>query len=257
LPVEAFVMLPTGVHYRRDAVESGLRAVGCTLAARPRPQSGNVLVTWNRYPAHNGIAKGYENAGGRIVVMENGYLGRDGSGHQLYAMARTHHLGAGDWHVGAPGRWRGQRIALSPWREDPGPQGHILVLPQRGLGEPGVAMPSSWSKETIGRLKSIARRPIRLRPHPGKERPPLDPDLKGCFAVVTWASGAALKAIVAGVPAFYGLPKWIGAPAAVHGVEDLEHPFLGDREPMLDRLSWAQWALDEIAAGEPFKWLLQ
>lgn len=249
-------MLPTGLHYRRDATETGVRAAGLQLVNRPRPGRGNVLVTWNRYPAHAGVARSYEANGGRVLVMENGYLGQDEAGHQFYAMALGHHLGAGEWHVGEPGRWRGQRIKLQPWRPDPGPQGHVLVLLQRGIGEAGVTMPSSWPKDLMARLKRETRRPIVVRAHPGKERPPLDPDLKGCWAAVTWASGAGLKAIAAGVPVFHELKSWVGAPAAKFGIGEIEHPFTGDREPMLDRLSWAQWSLEEIARGEPFKWLL-
>lgn len=85
---------------------------------------------------------------------------------------------------------------------------------------------------------------------------PLGADLKDCWAVVTWSSGAAIKAIAAGVPAFHALPNWIGAPAAKPFGSDLENPFLGDRLPMFQRLAWAQWGLDEIASGEPFKRLL-
>lgn len=74
--------------------------------------------------------------------------------------------------------------------------------------------------------------------------------------MVTWASGAAIKAIIEGIPVFYEFNDWIGAPAARYGIDDTENPFLGDRNPMLHRLSWAQWTAEEIASGEPFKCLL-
>jgi len=85
----------------------------------------------------------------------------------------------------------------------------------------------------------------------------MDPDFEDCWAAVTWASGGAIKAICAGIPVFYEFEKWIGAPSARLGFGDLENPFLGDRGPMLHRLSWAQWNVDEIAKGEPFRWLLK
>ena len=51
------------------------------------------------------------------------------------------------------------------------------------------------------------------------------------------------------------LKEWIGAPAATCNW-DIERPYLGDRDVMLHRLSWAQWTWDEISSGEAFKWLL-
>jgi hypothetical protein len=73
---------------------------------------------------------------------------------------------------------------------------------------------------------------------------------------VTWGSGAAIKAIAAGIPVFHELKCWIGAEAAQFGIEDLEHPFLGDRHLMFHRLSWAMWTSEELESGEPFRWLL-
>jgi hypothetical protein len=72
---------------------------------------------------------------------------------------------------------------------------------------------------------------------------------------VTWGSGAGIKSIVAGIPVFHEMPNWIGAPAAKLGLDDIEQPFLGDRQPMLNRLAWAQWDLDEIASGEAISWV--
>jgi hypothetical protein len=80
--------------------------------------------------------------------------------------------------------------------------------------------------------------------------------LADCFAAVTWGSGAAIKAIIAGVPVFHEFSRWIGAPAAKFGAANLEQPFVGDRLPMLRRLAYAQWSVAEIERGEPFALLL-
>ncbi len=81
--------------------------------------------------------------------------------------------------------------------------------------------------------------------------------MKNAYAAVTWASGAGIKAIVAGVPVFYEMPSWIGGPAAKFGIDEIDTPFFGDRLPMLRRLAWSQWGGEEVRAGEPFAWLLQ
>ena len=75
---------------------------------------------------------------------------------------------------------------------------------------------------------------------------------------MTWGSGAGLKAICAGVPVFSDWPRWIGSPIALPMSDDLEQPRMDDRarEAMLDRVSWAQHTVSEIASGEPFQRLM-
>jgi len=151
-------------------------------------------------------------------------------------------------------RWSAEITAgVKDWRND---GEHILVLPQRGMGERGVRQEKDWLPSVLARLQKATDRPIKVRYHPGiRPHPPID--FSDTWACVTWASGAAIKAIVAGIPVFHEFPKWIGRPAARLGLDNLEDPFLGDRGPMLHRLSWATWTAEEIEKGEPFKWLLK
>lgn len=242
-------------YYRRDAFRRGLERVGFEVGHQPkaRPEPQDVLLIWNRSAANDVHAKRYEAAGARVVVTENGYIGTDENGHILYALALGQHLGAGKWRVGAGDRWDRLGIELSPWRRS---GGEIIVLPQRGIGAPGVAMPRDWPLTIVERLRRVTDRPIRVRPHPGKEKTDPASDLAKAWAAVTWASGAGIKSIVYGVPVFHELKSWIGAPAARFGIADIENPFLGDRLPMLQRLSWSQFRLSEIESGEAFAWLL-
>lgn len=240
-------------HYRNDAFVTGLRRAGFHVTDRANmdPAPGDVLVIWNRYGLYDMHACRYEKAGATVLIAENGWIGADERGSHLFALCHGGHNGAGTWHVGDHDRWAQLGIELEPWRR----RGrHILVLPQRGIGPPGVAMPMSWPATVTARLKLITDRPIVVRPHPGNrsEAVPLIVDLRKCWAAVTWASGAGIKAIVAGVPVFHEMPSWIGAGAARRGIDAIEDPFLGDRLPMLRRLAWAQWTATEIATGEPF-----
>lgn len=251
----ATVLIRPQPNYRRDAIWAGLERRGfkCTANVLRQPKPEDVLVIWNRYGGNQLVAGQYEAAGATVIVVENGWIGQDDRGLPHYAMCLKHHNGAGEWHVGDDDRWTRLNTTLSPWRSD---GRHILVLPQRGIGPLGVGMPSNWVEDALGRLRAATKRLVRVRQHPGKTRPPLDPDFSGCWAAVTWGSGAAIKAIAAGIPVFYDMPNWIGGPAAVRGLDNIEQPFLGDRLPMLRRLAWAQWSVAEIRAGEPFKWLL-
>lgn len=251
----ACVLFRPTVAYRREVFQSGLRRLGYEVVERPLsiPNSDDLLVMWNRSPHEEAYAQRYERAGAKLVVCENGYIGKDADGHKLFAMALNHHNGVGKWICGNLKRWT---YILSEWRT----QGDfILLLPQRGIGERGVAMDRYWPQTVAKRLSSLTKRPIRVRPHPGIAKTDPYDALKGAWAAVTWGSGAAIKALYAGVPVFHELRQWIGAPAATYlekGV-DVERPFLGDRTPMFERLAWAQWSLKEIESGEAFACLLR
>ena len=266
--MKAVCMVRADPMYRRDACLKGLQAAGFEIAPQlARPKPGDLVVVWNRYGNYETEALRFEAAGAAVIVMENGYLGHredefrklfSANGEQLYAMALDHHNGAGRWHVGEPGRWREQGIEVKPWRAD---GEHVLVLPQRGIGPPGVAMPAGWSEKTFARLRAMTKRKVVVRGHPGNAPTvaPLERDLEGCWCAVTWGSGAGLKAICAACPCSIDFAKWIGEPAAMALQDaDIEWPRDSDqaREYMLDRLAWAQFTVSEISTGEPFKRLM-
>lgn len=249
----AYLSMDRGPDFRWDAFVAGLTQCGYRVTQRPRHHPGDLVVVWNRHSGKDKEACAAEGSDGKVIVAENGYIGKGADGKPIYALARHHHNGAGVWPEGEDDRWASLGIELAPWRRD---GEHILVLPQRGIGPAGVAMPKNWPNEIVKRLGRVTRRPIKVRPHPGLHKGSLKPDLKDCWAVVTWGSGAAIKAIAAGVPVFHELKPWIGAPAASFGIDRLEEPFLGDRLPMFRRLAHAQYSCAEIATGEPFRKLL-
>ncbi len=117
-------------------------------------------------------------------------------------------------------------------------------------------MPGSWVEHAMGRLKAMTDRQIILRPHPGhiKVSPPID--FSDVWCAITWGSGAAVKAIRAGIPVFHDYPDWIGACAAAPLAGDLESCQTPCRRSLWTRVSWAQWTLDEIASGEALDRLL-
>lgn len=250
---EACLLIRRNWNYRTDCFIAGLQRCGFEVTDNPnRPKPGDILVMWNRHLRYEKYAKAYEARGNIVLVAENGWVGSDEDGNKLIALARSHHNGAGSWHVGETDRWERLGVPLAPWRMN---GEHILVLPQRGIGEAGVAMPRNWEKDVLQRLRAVTRRRLVVRPHPGLHFPP-EPDFTGAWAAVTWASGAGIKAICAGVPVFHEFKRWIGASAARFGIEHIEAPFTGDRVPMLRRLAWAQWTFREIATGEPIQCLI-
>lgn len=248
--------------YRREAFCEGLARVGFDVRTdTPRdPHAGDVLLVWNRYGATEPLADAFEAAGGTVLVAENGYLDPDRHGRRSwYALARGGHNGQGEWPDGGPARWAAIAprlgVEVQPWRTA---GTHVLVVPSRSFGRRGHVMPADWAARTVAQLAGLTPRPIRVRAHPGNDAPavPLADDLRDCWAVVTWYSSAAVHALIRGIPVICAAPAWIAKAACPGRLEDIEAPPLVERAPVLERLAWAQWHVEEIARGEPFAQLL-
>lgn len=256
--MRAFLLIRHEPHYRRDAFEAGLRACGYSIEGQPRGpvRPDDVLVIWNRYGRNDTLAGQFERAGARVIVAENGVLGRDWRGDHWYSLFLGAPAGAGWYPDGGPERWDGFGVELCEWRKG---GREIIVLAQRGIGPPGVAQPANWHRMIAEKLAH--RGPVRIREHPGERKAtPLEDDLAAAWCVVTWASCAAVKALLWGIPVFHGLKQWLAASAA-RPVQTLIQPgplpeALPDRLATFQRLGWASWTTREISAGTPFRLLL-
>jgi hypothetical protein len=254
--VKAAILVRDPPHYRKDAFESGLRGLGYTIGpelAKPGPT--DLLLIWNRYGDGARMALHYERHGATVIVAENGYLGRDWRGQVWYQLALGWNNGAGSWPIGGPERAAMFADELKPWRNH---DGHALVFAQRGIGSPPVAQPPGWHQRAADQLQRMGRTAV-IRGHPGRhqENQSLYQQLDGAAFAVTWGSGAAIKALLYGVPVYHGLPQWIGAPAARPFGKSLAEPLRGDRSEFLTRLAWAQWSVEEIGSGYAFRHLLR
>lgn len=243
--------LPAGPNYKREAFLAGLAAAGYEIHHRiDKPEPCDILVIWNRPPAQEAEARKFEKAGARVVVTENGYLGKNWRGRKWFALAIDHHAGAGIWRDHGPSRWDSWGVELHDWKRE----GENLILAQRGIGEPGIASPRGWAQDVQKRIGG------RIRKHPGIDMPQvsLEDDLKGVGAVVTWHSGGAIQALIWGHPVAYGFPQWIMARAASRLSQWEEGPWCNDyaRLTALQRMAWAMWDAEEIRSGHAFKVLL-
>lgn len=245
--------------YRREAFIAGLQRAGYAVNMQSfQAAPGDVLMIWNRYGTFDSCALQFERARAQVLVAENGYLGRDWRGKNWYALSRNCHNGAGTWDVGAASRWDDWGYELAPWRAG---GREVVILAARGIGPVGVAQPNTWPAEVQARLRRIGIQ-ARIRRHPGEEKPAiaLEDDLANAACVVTWGSGAALKALTLGIPVVSAMPGWIGAGAALpleqfRSLADLRRDDAA-RLAMFRRLAWAMWSVEEIASGEPFRRLL-
>lgn len=237
--MRAWLNLRYTVTERRRAFESGLTRLGYKICqgTTNKPQKGDIFVTWNRIGTGEKCARDFEKAGLPVLVTENASWGNDFAGRRWYTIARGRHNTAGCFPVGGYGRWDDLGVELPEFRTS----GETVILPQRGIGSPPTRMPLEWPQSARKRHGG------RVRRHPGRHpAKPLEADLGGCGRVVTWGSGAAIKALLMGIPVISEMPDWIG---------EQDNTEQG-RLDMFRRLAWAQWELEEIASGEPFARLL-
>lgn len=244
--------------YYGDLMMQVLEGMGYTVTDRPfgAVKPGDVMVTWNRHRQRDAPIREHEAQGGTVVVVENGYFGRNFRGSEWYALALDQHNGAGRWPAGDKARWASFGVSIEPWRTG----GHdIVVLASRGMGSEGCREPAGWSDRVAEALRAKGW-PVRIRRHPGPQarcdEASLEDDLADAWAAVTWGSTAGLKALTLGVPVFHGFPDWIGAGAARRYADDLPERYLGERAPMFERVATAMWSREEIESGKAFRCLL-
>lgn len=220
---------------RVEALKKGFERLGYRVVHghTSSPGDGDVLCTWNRIHLGHIAARAFESAGRPVLVVENAAWGNGFQSGRWLTMARGFHNTAGCFPIGGAERWDSLNCELAKFRKS----GETVILPQRGIGPPGVAMPRGWHSGKVG----------RVRLHPGqRDAKPLEDDLKDAGRVVTWGSGAAVKALMWGIPVESHMPNWIG---------EQDNSEAG-RLAMFQRLAWAQWTLDELASGEPMERLL-
>lgn len=168
-----------------------------------------------------------------MLVAENSSWGNEFAGRNWYTLARNYHNVAGMFPIGGPERWDSLGVELEPFRSE----GETVILASRGIGPAAYRMPRDWPIRQRG----------RIRAHPGRgDGKPLREDLANCGRVVTWGSGAAVKALMWGIPVESHQPRWI---AEQSNTEE-------SRLAVFRSLAWAQFTLDEFASGEPFARML-
>jgi hypothetical protein len=198
------------------------------------PKRGDLFVTWNRIGSADYCAQVFQATGCAVIVTENASWGNQFAGASWYHMALNYHNTAGSFPIGAHSRWDELGIFLQPFRTF----GETVVLPQRGIGSPPTAMPRGWVNGQQGR--------IRVHPGQREDLKPIEQDLAHAGKVVTWGSGAAIKALIMGIPVHSDMPNWIGQ----------QNNTDAGRLAMFRRLAWAQFKHEEIANGFAFRHLL-
>lgn len=176
-----------------------------------------------------------------------------------------------------PDRWERMQaefgIQLRPYRTD---GSHIVVIGQVPLDASlrGVDV-SEWLQETVRAIREISGRPILVRLHPSTRwryaekvknafagRPditvtagerPLAEDLSGAWTCATLSSGAAVDALIEGIPPICLSPASLAYKICSRDLADIERPKQPDREQFMRDLAYSQWSLAEMADGTAWR----
>jgi hypothetical protein len=196
------------------------------------------------------VLKRTQEAGLDWYYGDHGYFRRAFSGGSFsktyYRCTRNayQHDGRG---AASADRFNALSIEIKPWRKS---GRNILVCPPdhnfamlHGFDE------VAWLKNTLLTIAKHSSRPVTVRTRSTSSNKPLAADLSNAWAVVTYASNAAVEAVIAGVPVFC-LAECAARRMGLTDLAELERPVYPDREQWAYNLAANQWTLAEMAAGE-------
>lgn len=146
-----------------------------------------------------------------------------------------------------PTRFRQFNIPVEGWRKS---GTHILLCPnsEAFFGLHGFK-PGQWVGSAIASLSRYSDRPVRVRWKSDAAQRPLEEDLRDCWAVVTYASNAAVAGALAGIPVFC-TGECAGLMMGSGDLSQIETPAMPEgRERWAARLANHQWTLDEMRCG--------
>ena len=225
---------------RQPLFAQGLERLGYEVhnGLTESPGEHDILVTWNRIMDGDLCARIFADMERPVVVIENATWGNWFAGRKWYTMARDYHNTAGKFPVGGHERWDSLEVELAAFRQE----GETVILPSRGIGPSVQRMPANFVERMRAKYADA-----RVRVHPGQRQvKELMDDLRNCERVVTWGSGAAVKALMWGCKVISYMPNWIGA------CENTDEARLA----MFRELAWGQVTFDEIQSGEAFERVL-
>lgn len=167
-------------------------------------------------------------------------------------------------------------LSLEPWKKD---GEHIIVCGQHQKSElwKGMEDVQDWMMNVTTELRKHTDRRIILRPHPRYKVHPdfgkftnvlvanpkplegtyddfnFDEALQRAWAVISYNSNPGIHAIMGGTPAFVDTSSLAYDVASdINDLNTINHPKYPDRDEWLQKLSYTEWTVDEIRAGEPW-----
>jgi len=217
--------------------------------------------------ARGEIIRRQQEAGGKVVVLETGYINRgDGPDHHYAAGIGGLNNRADFRNVNMPGdRWEKLRTPIKPWR-----QGDAMVICGQVPWDASVQHIDmvEWLEMSAGYLRrSAVGKPLVYRPHPlAREHParldgfvtsvgPIEDDLARAFCFVTYNSNAAVEAVLNGVPAVHCDEGSMAREVSSFDVPASLNPVMPDRTQWACNLAYTQWTPEEMRRGATWRHL--
>lgn len=203
--------------------------------------------------------------GRNLLIIETPILRDLPSWWLHYRVGFDHVHGGGRFHAGRPPSDRAAALGLlpAPWRTGDGPVVVAGQLPG-DFSLDGVDT-TEWVVDVASYLERISARQVVIRPHPADTRTdwrqlvgaldvevsvqPLAADLVRAGAWVSFTSGSAVDAVLAGVPSVSLARANLAWDVSAHSLSALDRPWTGDRTAWLAGLAYSQWTRSEIRDG--------
>lgn len=189
-------------HRVLSAVAAGLARAGAPVqamqcaGASTLPQGEHICYGVLR--GADAVLKASERLGLPWYHIDNGYF-RPGHFHGYYRISKGNtqaHFSPMQAMTGE--RWRSLDLAIAPWQRNP--FGHVLICPPTpAMGEFFGIDVDVWLRHVQETLSAHSVRPVLVRHKHASS--PLEDDLRGAYAVVTFNSSVAWQALQQGIPA--------------------------------------------------------
>lgn len=251
-----------------DAIERGLKKIGHSLVS----SGEDVAVVWSalwagRMLPNQKIFESRKKSGKPTIFVEIGNLRRG----QTWRISVDHVNGIGLFGNKVDldlSRSNKLGIQLKDFQEKRKPE--ILIACQHAKSLQWAGMPSmeQWVLNTVRSIRQHTDRPIVVRPHPRHlftinakslmlETPRKitdtydDFDINyGYHCVINHNSGPAVHAGINGIPLICDYSS-LAAPLSM-AIEQIESPYLPDRQQWFIELMHTEWTIPEIEQGIPF-----
>lgn len=250
-----------------DALEQGLKSLGHEIVTVDEDIAVIWSVLWaGRMKPNQQIYHKCKSQGKPVLIIEVGNLKRG----ETWRVSLNNINGTGifenntDLDTSRPSKLG---IPLKPISEKR--RGEILVACQHHESLQWEGMPAlgKWATDTVNKIRQHTNRRIIVRPHPRSPFPFSMPNIivekptrvlntyddfdifYNYHCVVNFNAGPAVQAAIQGVPVLCDSTS-LAAPLSIKW-EDLENPYLPDREEWFLKLCHTEWTVDEIRQGIP------
>ena len=250
-----------------DALEEGLKSLGHEIVTHNEDIPVIWSVLWSGRMRNNRTI--YQNAVQQnkpVLIIEVGNLKRN----ETWRLSLNHINGLGDFqNIDNLDISRPQKLGVSLKNAPEIHRGEILIACQHAESLQWSGMPTlaKWCENTINKIREYTNRRIIVRPHPRSpfsfnmpgiivDKPQRVPNTYDDFnmfynyhCVINYNAGPAVQAAIHGIPVLCDSSS-LAAPLSIKW-EEIETPYLPDREEWFVKLCHTEWTVDEIRQGVP------